>query len=43
MREYKMRKPEKGGEFFGTRIIDGCETPCECWEANLVPIEEQCS
>lgn len=38
-----MRKPEKGGGSLGTRIIDGCEPPCKCWIANLVPIEEQYS
>ena len=22
-------------------IIDGCETPCGCWELNSEPLEEQ--
>lgn len=24
-----------------TRVMDGCEVPCRCWESNLGPIEEQ--
>ena len=24
-----------------TLIIDGCESPCGCWELNSVPLEEQ--
>jgi hypothetical protein len=22
-------------------IVDGCEPPCDCWELNLGPLEEQ--
>ena len=25
----------------GTRVIDSCELPCECWELNLDPLEEK--
>lgn len=25
----------------GTGIMDGCEPPRECWELNLVPLQEQ--
>ena len=24
-----------------TEVIDSCESPCECWESNLGPLEEQ--
>jgi hypothetical protein len=25
----------------GTGVTDSCELPCECWELNLGPLEEQ--
>lgn len=31
----------KEGSVLGTRVIDGCELPCLCWESNLGLLEEQ--
>jgi hypothetical protein len=31
------RRPEAVGSF-GTRVRDGCEPPCGCWELNLGPL-----
>ena len=31
----------EGHQIPGTGVIDGCETPCGCWELNLGPLQEQ--
>lgn len=39
-----LRRPEKGIAFPGTRVIDGREPLCECWEWNAGPLQkQQCS
>lgn len=34
---------QRGHRFPGTRVTDGCEPPCGCWELNPDPLEEHLS
>lgn len=33
------RGPKENTRCFGTRVSDGWESPCECWELTLSPLE----
>ena len=32
---------EEDIEFSGTRVTDGCKSPCGCWDWNAGPLEEE--
>lgn len=36
-----LRRPEEGVGSLRTSDTDGCELPCECWEPNPSPMQEQ--
>lgn len=36
-----LQSPEEGIRFPRTRVADGCELACGCWESNSGPLEEQ--
>lgn len=34
-------EPERASNFPGSRVSDGWDLPCGCWEPHLGPLEEQ--
>lgn len=34
-------KKVRGIGSLGSRLIDGCESPCECWECRVGPLHKQ--
>lgn len=39
--DWCLRRPEKNIRSPRIASTDGCEPPCECWELNSGPLEEQ--
>lgn len=40
MPTWYMQRSEDSVKTSGTRVVDGCELPCRCWELNLGPLGE---